>query len=144
MRMRRRIGCLAVLLTSCLGAQTITTGEVAGVVKDLSGAIVPGAAVQLKSVDMGETRTSVSGATGLYRFVFVHPGIYEISASTAGLKSDTERLTAAVGQVQVLDLTLKVEASKETVVVSDVAPLLQTDNANTTYAVSRRQMELLP
>jgi hypothetical protein len=142
--MRIGISLLAALLAARVDAQTITTGEITGMVMDQSGAIVAGASVLLKNVEMGESRTVQSNAVGIYRFAFVRPGTYEVSGASAGLKSDTGRLIAAVGQVQVLDLSLKIEPAKEVVVVTDSAPLLQTDNANTTYSVSSRQLELLP
>jgi hypothetical protein len=125
-------------------AQTITTGEVTGRTMDQSGAIVSGATITLKNVDMGESRSVKSNASGLYRLAFIRPGKYEISAFSAGLKSDTTSVIVAVGQVQVLDLKLRVEGANETIVVSDSVPLLQTDNANVAYTVSPRQMEMLP
>jgi hypothetical protein len=49
-----------------------------------------------------------------------------------------------VGQVEVLDLHLKVEEAKEVVLVTDAAPLLNTDDANIVNTVSTRQLDLLP
>jgi len=142
--MRIWIWLFAAVMAAHVDAQTITTGEITGVVTDSTGGIVTGASVLLKNVDMGETRTVQSNGAGIYRFAFVKPGVYEISGSSSGLRSDTGRLIAAVGQVQVLDLTLKVEGAKEVVLVTDSTPLLQTDNANFTYTLSTRQLELLP
>ena len=142
--MKGRILSVAVLALAGLHAQTITTGEITGMVLDASGAAVTTATVLLKSVDTGESRTAPPNASGFYRFTFVKPGTYEISGTSAGLKSDVGRLIAAVGQVQVVDLTLKLEEVKEVVLVTDAAPLLDTDNANATYTVSTRQLELLP
>jgi hypothetical protein len=139
-----KVWLLVALECALLNAQTITTGDVTGVVMDPTRAIVVGATVSLQSIDTGEIRTVPSNTAGIYRFAFVRPGIYEISASSAGLKSDSGRLIAAVGQVQVLDLTLKIEQPKEVVLVTDAAPPLQTDNANFTYMLSQRQLELLP
>jgi hypothetical protein len=54
---------------SCgVSAQTITTGDITGTVRDSSGAIVPGATVLLKAEGTGETRTVMSNNAGLYRF----------------------------------------------------------------------------
>jgi hypothetical protein len=142
--MRANIWFLALLAAASLTAQTMTTGEVTGMVLDPSGAAVTTATVLLKSVDTGESRTSPSNASGLYRFTFVRPGNYEISGTSADLKSDIGRLVAAVGQVQVVDLRFKLEAAKEVVMVTGTAPLLNTDNASATYTVSTRELELLP
>ena len=95
-----RLSVLAILLTACAVGQTITTGDVVGVVSDTSGAVVPGANVTLKSLDTGETRTETSNAQGQYRFPLLKPGDYVVSASTAGLKSNNVRVTLLVGQEQ--------------------------------------------
>jgi hypothetical protein len=132
------------LVASVLSAQTITTGEVTGSVADSTGALVPAATVVLKSLDTGETRSVQSNAAGVYRFTFIKPGDYQISATSAGLKSDTGRVTAALGQVQSVDLGLTLEEVKEALEVTDAAPLLERDNANVTYTPSTRYLNLLP
>src|SRR5712671_1440794 len=83
-------------------SQTITSGDITGVVSDSSGAVVPGAKVVLKNVDTGDGRTVDSGPDGQYRFTFLKPGRYAVSVSTPGLKSDSTTVTVAVGQVQSL------------------------------------------
>jgi hypothetical protein len=82
---------VAVLLVGAIRAQTITTGEVTGTVTDTTGAVVSGPTVLLKSLDTGESRVAQSNTSGVYRFAFVKPGIYEISGSSVGLKSETVR-----------------------------------------------------
>ena len=85
-----------------------------------------------------------SNGNGAYRFVLLRPGEYQVSASMPGLKSDIARVTVGVGQVQAVDLILKPQEAKEIVMVTDTAPLLQTDNANMASTYSTQQMELLP
>jgi Carboxypeptidase regulatory-like domain len=138
------IALTAVALALPSVAQTIATGEIAGAVLDSSGKVVVGAAVLLKSVDTGESRAVSSNASGGYRFTFVRPGTYEISGTSAGLSSDTGKLLVAVGQVQIANLRLKPEEPREVVLVTDAAPLLDTDNANIVYTISTRQLDLLP
>jgi hypothetical protein len=125
-------------------SQTITSGDVTGTVTDSSGAVVPGAKVSLKSFDTGESRSVTAGGEGQYRFTFLKPGVYQISGSTAGLKSDINRVNVSVGQVQTLDLVLRPEEAKEVVMVNDSAPLLQSDNANIASTFSTKQLDALP
>lgn len=132
------------VLTPAIHSQTITTGEVTGNAIDPSGAVVANATVLLKSLDTGEPRTVQSNANGLYRFTLLKPGTYQISASSVGLKSDTGGLTVSVGQVQVVNLTLTLEASRQIVLVNEPAPLLSIDNANIVSTFSTTQIELLP
>ncbi|HLG96434.1 MAG TPA: carboxypeptidase regulatory-like domain-containing protein [Bryobacteraceae bacterium] len=127
-----------------LSAQTITTGDIAGTVKDQTGAIVPGATVELKSLDTGNTRNQQANQSGEYRFTTLPPGNYQISASMTGLKSDVEKTQIAVGQVATFDLTVKPEASQQIVEVTSVAPLLQSENANLATTYDTHQLENLP
>jgi hypothetical protein len=135
---------LALLGTALAPAQTSTTGDLAGMVTDSSGAVVPNAPVTIKDVNTGEGRTVQSNANGSYRFTFLKPGEYQISSSMPGLKSDIGRITVGVSQVQNVDLILKPQEAKEVITVNDAAPLLQTDNANLASTYSTKQMELLP
>jgi len=135
---------LALAIATFALAQTTTTGDLAGMVTDSSGAVVPAAPVTIKDVNTGETRTVQSNASGAYRFTFLKPGEYQISSSMPGLKSDIGRIAVGVGQVQNVDLILKPQEAKEVVMVTDTAPLLQTDNANMASTYSTKQMELLP
>ena len=131
-------------VTPAVHSQTITSGDITGIVSDSSGAIVPGAKVVLKNVDTGDGRTVDSGADGQYRFTFLKPGQYTVSSSSPGLKSDSTTVTVAVGQVQTLNLVLRPEEAKEVVMVNDSAPLLQADNANLASTFSTKQLDLLP
>ncbi len=132
-------------VTPAVHSQTITSGDITGIVADSSGAIVPGAKkVVLKNVDTGDGRTVDSGADGQYRFTFLKPGQYTVSSSSPGLKSDSTTVTVAVGQVQTLNLVLRPEEAKEVVMVNDSAPLLQADNANLASTFSTKQLDLLP
>ncbi len=135
---------LIVLSTAAVYAQTITSGDIAGVVKDPTGAIVPGASVTLKSLDSGETRTLTSNQSGEYRFTTLRTGKYQISASGTGLTSDTTQITVAIGQVAAIDLTVKPQSSKQVVEVVESSPLVQSDNANLATSFNTQQLENLP
>lgn len=128
----------------CLYSQTITSGDIAGTVKDPSGAVVPGATVQLKSSDTGEARTQTTGQSGEYRFTTLKAGTYEISALSPGLTSDTNRVDVAVGQITTLELTVKPQGSREVIEVSEAVPLVQSDNANLATTFDPKQLENLP
>lgn len=137
--------CFAVLLTATsVFAQTITTGDITGTIKDSTGAAVPGAAVTLKSLDTGETRSDSSNASGSYRFTTLKPGNYLLSAKTPGLQSDDLRVSVGVGQVNTVDIVAKVQSTREVVEVTEAAPSIDTDNANLTATFSSKQVTELP
>jgi hypothetical protein len=142
---RLRSLLFALLFSSAtLFAQTITTGDITGTVKDLSGAIVPGAAVSLKSLGTGETRTDSTNSNGVYRFATLRPGHYEVSAKTSGLQSDDLKVDIGVGEVAKVDILAKVQSTSQTVEVTDSANLVNTDNANLTTEFSTKQINELP
>jgi hypothetical protein len=136
----------AVLLLTCnlSFAQTLTTGDVTGTLTDSSGAIIPEGTVVLKSLETGATRTVTSNSEGVYRFNLIAPGRYELSATSSGLRSDIGRVVVGVGQVTTGNLTLKVEESKQVILVTEAAPVLQTDNANLATSFSAEQVANLP
>ena len=142
--------CLAftIAILLCLASQsfgqTITTGDVTGTVKDSSGAVVPAATVTLKSTDTGEARTAQTSDQGVYRFIFLKPGNYTISANATGLVSDTTKLLVEVGQQLTFDLVAKVQSVGQVVEVSESVGLVNIENANLAATFTQKQMEDLP
>ncbi|MCU1309607.1 MAG: Oar protein [Candidatus Angelobacter sp.] len=134
------------LLTFALpvGAQTISTGDIAGTVTDSSGAVVPNATVTVKDVGTGAGRTVATNSSGAYRVPLLKPGTYNVSAAATGLTTQTFKAAVAVGQVQVVNLIATPQAATEVVEVTSSAPLLNTENANLSTSFNSTQLSLLP
>jgi len=145
-RIRTAIASVAIMLSAVpfALAQTLTTGEVTGVISDSTGAVVPSVEVTLKNDATNDVRTQVTGAEGRYRFSLLPPGDYTMSAQTAGLKSNNQKVQVIVGQQQAVNLTLSVTGTSETVEVSAESPVIQTENANLSTAVAPIQLTQLP
>ena len=140
----KKLFVLLALCTVIACAQTMTTGDIAGVVSDASGAVVPGATVTAKYIATNETRTAVTNNVGQYRFSLLEPGDYEVSAHATSLKSNAARLNLLVGQEAGLNLVLSVEGAQEMVEVTAQAAILQTENANLTSGFNLQQVTNLP
>ncbi len=129
-------------------AQTITTGDIAGVVRDPSGAVIPSATVTLNSTERGDTRTALTGVQGSYYFNLLKPGIYTLFAVTtglkSGLKSDLTQIKVAVGQAIAIDLIAKLRGVKEVVEVTARTQIVATENANSTTSFDSQQIQGLP
>jgi hypothetical protein len=138
-RLRITLFAVLFLLVPLAFSQTITTSDVVGVVTDTTGAVVPGATVTIKSIETNETRTATSNEQGEYRFPLMKPGEYVVSATTAGLKSNSTRFTLLVGQAQAMNITMNPQGTNTIVEVTAVAPVVQTENANmaTSYNVKQ-------
>src|SRR5437879_669280 len=143
-----RLGSAIVLLialgTSGILAQT-STATIVGVVRDTSGALIPGVTINVKHIESGLTRTVLSSETGNYAAESLPVGPYEITTNMPGFKQEVRRgINLAVGQEAVIDLTLEVGANAEQVTVSEEAPLVNTTLASTSGLISEQQVKDLP
>jgi hypothetical protein len=125
-------------------AQTTTSGDVAGVVQDPSQAAVPNATVTLKDTDTGATRSTMTNGQGEYRFTFMKPGPYTISASAAGLQSDINQIQVLVGQAINVTLVAKVQSTASSIEVVGVASLVDVQSPNLGATISTHDIENLP
>jgi Carboxypeptidase regulatory-like domain len=134
---------LMLVLAGYAAGQSLTLGSIAGRVTDPAGAVIPNAAVGLKSLDTGETQTTNTNGEGAYRFNLLKPGRYEISTSVAGFAKTVQATTVAVGQTTQVDVALEISKSAETIEVSGAAPLISTEpGAATSY--TPEEVALLP
>jgi len=125
-------------------AQTLTTGDITGTITDQTGAVIPGATVTLTNEATGANQVTKSTNDGTYRFSFLPPGEYRVSAQSAGLKTQLAHTTVGVGQVTTLNLTATVQETRTTVEVTEVAPVMETENANLARTFTSNQMLDLP
>ena len=96
-----------------LGAQ-VTTSTLSGVVTDATGAVIPGATLNLENVDNHVVRTETSGSDGSFHFEFVVVGQFQLTIVHPGFR--TERLTGL--QLNAAEpVNLPLLADRDTVVV---------------------------
>ena len=107
------------------------TGIITGTVADPTGAVVPNAQVQLfDSAVGGIPFETTAGQDGVYRFASVPVGIYTLRVDVPGFKrSEIQRVPVTDGRVTDADITLDVGSTTESVTVSDVAQVLNTESS---------------
>jgi Carboxypeptidase regulatory-like domain len=127
-----------------LVAQTQSTGDIAGVVTDPSGAVVPDAKILLKDNTKGNTQDAVTDRNGSYRFYLLPPGSYSITVTVQNFQSQTRTADVAVGQIANLNFQLSVGASSSTVTVTEAAPLMSSDNGNVATTLTQEQVSQVP
>jgi len=127
-----------------LAAQTQSTGDVAGVVSDPTGAVVPDAKVELKDNAKGSTQDTKTDRNGGYRFYLLPPGSYTVTATATGFSSQNRTADISVGQVVTLSFTLSIGSSTTTVTVTEAAPLMSTDSGNAATTLSQEQVSQIP
>lgn len=100
--------------SSCLWAQSSTTGALRGAVVDPSGAVVPGVTVTLSNVTTGQAQVAITDANGLYGFSLLPPGAYDVRFSTQGFKTSVAMgLMVNVTEAPELDAQLEEGPSDE-------------------------------
>src|SRR5258708_27502857 len=88
----RRFG-LVFATTLIYGAAIATaqeSGQIVGVVRDPTGAVIPGVTVRAEESQTGFDRTAVTNASGQYELRSLRPTTYVISAESAGFKKINE------------------------------------------------------
>ena len=144
--MRRRL--FSALVVAALFAWPASAqeqrGVLEGVVKDASGAVLPGVTVEAKAAN-GSVITTVSDASGVYRFPSVAPGTYTLTATLSGFTSRTsDPIRVALGQVKAFDFSLAPAGVTETVNVTAMSPLVDVRQTARQTNIRAEQVELLP
>src|SRR5437867_740950 len=125
--MATRLTQFAALLFACLiPAVASAQGSITGVVKDSSGAVLPGVTVEATSpVLIEKVRTVVSDAAGQYRIVDLRPGTYTVTFALAGFSTVKRDGVELVGSfTATVNADLQVGAVEETVTVSGETPVV--------------------
>lgn len=138
--------CLAVLVLLCfpLRAQS-PTAAVVGIIRDASGASVPGAAIKVRDMNTNITRDTVSGPDGGFTVPNLAPSLYEVSVEMSGFQTLRETsLELRVNQTARLELQLKVGAMSQAVEVTAQVPLLNTENPAKGDVIVTEEMSEMP
>src|SRR5687768_15739610 len=101
-------------------AQT-ADGRVAGVVRDSSGASVPGATVTVTNDGTGASQSTVSGDDGSYSVTGLTPGEYTVTAQLRGFGSSRQKVTLTAGGAGAADFSLSARLEEEVVVTGSRA-----------------------
>ncbi len=125
-------------------AQAVT-GTIIGLVKDSSGAVVPGATVIVVNTDLGFTRNVVSNAQGEYTAVQIPTGNYNVTAEMTGFKKVTlANVHVGVDQKIRADVKLDLGEMTEAVEIQAETPLVQTGSSDLSVTVEGKTIESLP
>src|SRR5882672_6903304 len=129
-------GCM--LLPATAWAQA-DTGSIAGVVRDPSGAVMPGVTVEAASPALIEkVRVVTTDGQGLYRIVDLRPGTYTVTFTLPGFGTvRREGIALTTGFTANVNAEMKVGALEETVTVTGESPVVDTQNVQQQQTLSR-------
>ena len=124
--MRVTVGCVVVAACVLLPSAALAQASITGVVKDPSGAILPGVTVEAQSPALIEkVRTAVTDESGRYRIVDLRPGTYSVSFSLTGFQSFRREGVELPGTfTATVDAELRVGAIEETITVTGETPIV--------------------
>mgnify|MGYP000875212022 CR=1 FL=1 len=146
-RLLNALGAMLLALAAFIHvpAQQAATATLEGVVTDPQGAVIPNAKLTVKNTATGQTRDLQTDESGVYRFIALQPGTYELTVSASNFTTAKRgSIALSVGQKLNLDVTLAVGASTETVTVTAEAPVVETTRTNVAGSVGERQVRALP
>ena len=133
------------IAASLTGLEAQTSAILSGVVTDPSGASVANAEVTATNVDTGTARSTVSDASGRYRFFAAPPGSYEVRVQKEGFAGTVRSgIHLELGQEASADVSLNVgQVSQEIKVTADAA-VVNLTTRDTSGVVSEEQIRNLP
>jgi hypothetical protein len=147
MRYRLGLGFLTIcwIVLAVPAAAQQNTGTILGVVKDSSGAVVPGAGVTILNEETNLTRTVITSENGSFRAPALPVGRYTVRVELAGFRTQAQRgLILEVTQELVVNPTLEVGAVPQEVDVVSEAPLVNTTSSALGTVVNEKSMSDLP
>ena len=122
-----------------------TTSAILGQVTDSTNAAVAGAAVTVIDRDTGLKRSAKTDDAGRFNFPQLKPGSYTVRVEAQGFEpQQVDNVVSGLGQKQTVNLTLRVEQSRQAIEVSSEAPIINTSNANTSTTLNAPALESLP
>ena len=135
----------ALFLPAVAWAQS-ESGSVTGVVRDTSGAVLPGVTVEAASpVLIEKVRAVVTDSQGLYRLVDLRPGAYTVTFTLTGFRTfRREGVELTAGFNATVNADMQVGTVEETITVTGEAPLVDVQNVTQQTTISREALDSLP
>lgn len=122
-----------------------TTATILGTVTDSTGASIAGATVQVKNVGTGQVQSTQSNPQGRYNVPNLGVGDYEVRASKEAFSTVIHTgITLAVGSQNVVDFSLAVGQTQQTVTVEGAVTQVETTSSTVGALVDQTQMRELP
>src|SRR5580692_2148322 len=126
-------------------ARAQTSGGITGIITDPSGAVIQGAAINVKNIETGVMRTTSTNASGQYFVLDLPVGEYRVTASNPNFREAGWSVKLIVNQEARVDLTLQVGANAGDVVkASGDAPMVSTSTSDVSGLVGEQAIKNLP
>lgn len=136
---------LSLFVCTLLRADGSQLGTMAGKVVDQTGAVLPGATIEVTNLEKGSTRTAVADAQGRYVIQLLQPGPYRVTVSLEGFdRFVAQNAVVAVDKTTTVDATLRLSSAKETITVQGDVPIVDKTNASQRTTLESKLTQELP
>jgi len=137
------VTAIVIIGTSMGWAQSVQTGTVTGTVTLPDGAATAGATVVLEG-ERGQ-RSTVTDGSGKFVFLSVPPGAYSLTTSLDGFNTDkVESVQVSSGTTNDLNVMLQMAAAEGEIIVTSIAPLVDTRSSSVDTTFSDKVLEVVP
>jgi len=136
---------LLTFLTCSPSLHAQTSASIKGIISDKSNAPVPSAAVKLRNLETGTTRSATSDDAGRFLLLSLPVGDYEIRIAKPGFQDAIRSgIHLVVGQEAEIDLRLQVSGVSSEITVTGDAPLVSTTMRDISGLVGEQAIKELP
>ena len=127
------------------GYAQVVGATLSGTITDPSGAVVPNAQVAARNAATGVTRAVTADTAGLYLIPNLLPGNYEVTVTSPGFSTTRQsNLVLGVGAEQLLNISLRVGETTQTVQVTEAAPQVQLTSSTLSGEIESTTVRELP
>ena len=142
---QRLLHLLALCLIAALAVWGQSQGTIQGVVSDNSGAVIPGAQVNVTNLATGIESAVSTNEAGFYIVPGLNPGMYKVTATADGFApQERPELRLEVGLAARADFNLNVGSVVEVVEVSAASQLLQTEQTDVGQVIDSKRILEMP
>ncbi len=126
-------------------AQSISTAQLNGTVKDPTGAIIPGATVTATDSTKGFSRSDITDSAGNYQLLQLPPGTYTLTVKANGFEQAVQNnVILTVGEQGNLPFALAIGNVETKVVVNADADIIETERSSQSTTVDQLRITNLP
>ena len=146
--LRLLLGCglaLALLSLNAPAQTSDVTSSIAGTVRDVSGAAIPGVSVEAVARDTGFVREGKTGADGSFTLPLLTVGKYDLIVTAASFERFQQNgIDVRLGYAAPVTITLQIGSEAQTVTVNADSSILNTETFDISDGLNQRSVENMP
>jgi hypothetical protein len=143
--MQPRTLMFLVLIAMAPARSDVPTASVTGTITDASGGVIAGAEITATNIDTKVARRTLTNAAGVYQLLGLQAGSYRFEVARpqfTPVRRDSVQLR--VGDDIRIDLTLAPGEGRDSVVITESAPIVETETSRAATIVNQHAVQDLP